>query len=171
MPQSRDRLTRPQLNVDRSHTTPLVALHKRCTPRFTNSSLRPLSGTTHGHALSPLRATHGLWHSASQDVRTHRRQTHRDNNSQVETPAIATDAPAHSRAMLPGICNATDSGEHSVRLTTLFPVFFWSSGACAALNTSQERVRPTSLLSPEVKLRTISTVPLTTGCVIPLHKQ
>ena len=126
---------RSQLTVDRSHTTPLVALHKRCTPRFTNASLRPLSGTTHGHALSPLRATHGLRHSASQDVRTHRRQTHQDNNSQVETPAVATDAPAHSRAMLPSICNATCSGEHSVSHTTFFPVFFWSSGACAVLDT------------------------------------
>ena len=80
--------------------------------------LRLFSGPTHGHALSPLRATHGLRHSASQDVRTHQRQTHKDNNSQVETPAVATDAPAHSRAMLPGICNATCSGEHCVSHTT-----------------------------------------------------
>ena len=50
--------------------------------------LRLFSGPTLGHSLSPLRATHGLRHSASQDVQTHRRQTHKDTHSWVENPPL-----------------------------------------------------------------------------------
>ena len=88
----------------------------------------PLSGHSQGRltaSLIRLTASQGLRLSASQDVPTHWRQARKDTHSWVETPAVATDTPVHSCAMLPGMCNTTDSGEHSMHLTTLFlPVLF-----------------------------------------------
>ena len=71
---------------------------------------------------------HGLRHSATQDLRAHRCQTHKNLLSWVKTPLVTTDTPAHSGSVLPGICNATRTGEHSMSHTTFFSVFFWSSG-------------------------------------------
>ena len=96
--------------------TPLVAPHKCRTPRFTNASFRPLSGLTNGHSLSRLMTTQGLQLLAAQDVPTHRRKAHKHLDSKhLPLPRMLF---AHSYAMIPTICNATDSGEHSVHLTT-----------------------------------------------------
>ena len=62
------------------HNSLLIGAHK---PSGSVPQMPPklFSGPTHGHSLSPLRATHGLRHSATQDVQTHRRQTHKDTHS------------------------------------------------------------------------------------------
>ena len=102
-------------SLDRSHIyqliSAMVALHNGLSQATLRADSRPLSKPTQGYAGScsqPLRTCQliGSRHTKTTTLR-------------LKTPAVATDAPAHSRAMLPGICNATDSGEHSVRLTTL----------------------------------------------------
>ena len=105
-----------------SHTLDSCAQPSGSVPQASYSTLHKC--LFQGQLMATLSAHSGLLMVfCTQPLRTsglmmHRRQTHKDN-SRVETPAITMDAPAHSCAMFPAISNTTDSGEHSVHLTTL----------------------------------------------------
>ena len=98
-------------------------LHKCLSQATLRADSRPRSQPTQGYSRSSALSLSGRPDSSASDTQ--------------RPPLLGLNTRrCHGRSCaLPGICNATCSGEHSVSHTTFFPVFFWSSGACAVLDT------------------------------------